>query len=71
MSRAKKLIFTLVLTIPLLPLPDVTHAAVSKSISFQAEVWADNWFSLYANGKKVGEDSVPITTEKSFNSEKI
>jgi phosphatidylethanolamine-binding protein (PEBP) family uncharacterized protein len=34
-------------------------------------VWADNWFSLYINGKKVGEDSVPITTEKSFNSEKI
>jgi phosphatidylethanolamine-binding protein (PEBP) family uncharacterized protein len=49
----------------------VAHAAVSKSISFQAEIWADNWFALYVNGKKVGEDSVPITTEKSFNSEKI
>jgi phosphatidylethanolamine-binding protein (PEBP) family uncharacterized protein len=34
-------------------------------------VWADNWFALYVNGKKVGEDSTPITTEKSFNSEKI
>jgi phosphatidylethanolamine-binding protein (PEBP) family uncharacterized protein len=54
-----------------LALPTPTHAVVSKSISFQAEIWADNWFALYVNGKKVGEDSVPITTEKSFNSEKI
>ena len=38
---------------------------------FTAEVWADNWFSLYVNGDKVGEDSVPITTERSFNSETI
>jgi len=55
----------------LLPFSTVAHAAVTKSISFQAEIWADNWFALYVNGKKVGEDSVPITTEKSFNSEKI
>lgn len=48
-----------------------TQAVASKSIAFQAEVWADNWFALYVNGMKVGEDSVPITTEKSFNSEKI
>ena len=47
------------------------QAAQSKPISFQAEVWADNWFALYVNGKKIGEDSVPITTERSFNSEKI
>ena len=47
------------------------NALSSKPISFTAEVWADNWFALYINGKKVGEDSVPITTEKSFNSEKI
>lgn len=46
-------------------------AAEAKVVSFQAEVWADNWFALYVNGKKVGEDSTPITTEKSFNSEKI
>lgn len=71
MSRAKKLFLALVLATLVLPLPEATHAAVSKSIFFQAEVWADNWFALYANGKKVGEDSVPITTEKSFNSEKI
>jgi hypothetical protein len=34
-------------------------------------VWVDNWFALYANGVKVGEDSVPITTERSFNAETI
>lgn len=43
----------------------------AKTSTFTAEVWADNWFALYINGKKVGEDSVPITTERSFNAEKI
>ena len=38
---------------------------------FTAEVWADNWFALYVNGELVGEDSVPITTERSFNAEVI
>ena len=38
---------------------------------FVAEVWADNWFALYVNGELVGEDSTPITTERSFNSETI
>ena len=41
----------------------------AKTSSFTAQVWADNWFALYANGTKVGEDSVPITTERSFNAE--
>ena len=45
--------------------------AAGKSIAFTAEVWADNWFALYINGKLVGEDSVPITTERSFNAERI
>lgn len=66
----KKLCMVLV-AIALIGFPEISHAAVSKSVNFQAEVWADNWFALYINGKKVGEDSVPITTEKSFNSEKI
>ena len=48
-----------------------TTAVKSVQSSFVAEVWADNWFSLYINGKIVGQDSVPITTEKSFNSERI
>lgn len=46
-------------------------AVSAKPISFTAEIWADNWFAIYVNGKKVGEDSVPITTQKSFNSETI
>lgn len=37
--------------------------------TYTAEVWADNWFSLSVNGRQVAEDSVPITTERSFNAE--
>ncbi len=37
--------------------------------SFQIEVWADNWMAVYVDGELIGEDSVPITTERSFNSE--
>ena len=48
-----------------------SDAASPGTRSFRAEVWADNWFSLYVNGELVGEDSVPITTERSFNSETI
>jgi len=51
------------------PIP--SGAISPKTYSFQAEGWSDNWFSLYVNGKKVGEDPVPITTIKSFNSTKI
>jgi len=62
----------LALSLILVPLSSTPiNAATVKKINFQAEVWVDNWFALYINGKKVGEDSVPITTEKSFNSEKI
>ncbi len=53
--------------------PSATTAAspVPGSTIFTAQVWADNWFSLYVNGKFVGEDSVPIATERSFNAETI
>ncbi|GAA3855702.1 PEBP family protein [Celeribacter arenosi] len=37
--------------------------------TFSAEVWADNWFEMRVDGVLVGEDSVPITTERSFNAE--
>ena len=37
--------------------------------TYTADVWADNWFSLNVNGSQVAEDSVPITTERSFNAE--
>jgi len=48
-----------------------TSTANGSSHRFTAQVWADNWFALYANGKLVGEDPVPITTERSFNAETI
>ena len=37
--------------------------------TFRADVWADNWFEMRINGVQVAEDSVPITTERSFNAE--
>lgn len=49
-----------------------TAATVAGSAStFTAEVWADNWFALYVTGVLVGEDSVSIDTERSFNSDTI
>jgi len=39
------------------------------SSSFVIEVWADNWMAVYVNGELIGEDSVSITTERSFNAE--
>ncbi|MBH0130085.1 hypothetical protein [Salinibacterium sp. NK8237] len=43
--------------------------ATAELQEFTADVWADNWFEMYVNGELVGEDSVPITTERSFNKE--
>jgi hypothetical protein len=37
--------------------------------TFSADVWADNWFERRIDGAQVAEDSVPITTERSFNAE--
>lgn len=51
--------------------PTTAAAATGAPIEFKAEVWADNWFALYVDGRLVGEDSVPITTERSFNAETI
>ena len=53
------------------PATTVGASADAAPVTFTAEVWADNWFSLYVNGEKVGEDSVPITTVRSFNAETI
>jgi len=39
--------------------------------SLKGEVWVDNWFALWVNGRKMIEDSVPITTERSFNAERF
>ncbi len=48
---------------------DTSGIADGTTATFVAEVWVDNWFSLTVNGEFVGEDSVPITTERSFNAE--
>ncbi|SFR47240.1 PEBP family protein [Litoreibacter janthinus] len=46
----------------------LTGTALSAE-TFSADVWADNWFEMRINGTQVAEDSVPITTERSFNAE--
>lgn len=43
--------------------------AAAETQTLKADIWADNWFAMYANGTPIIEDSVPITTEKSFNAE--
>lgn len=47
---------------------EITSSGLSQILG---EVWVDNWFKLYANGKPLLEDSVPITTERSFNAERF
>ncbi len=37
--------------------------------TFQLEAWGDNWFAAYLGEELIVEDSVSITTERSFNSE--
>jgi len=37
--------------------------------NIRGEVWADNWFAFYLEDQLIKEDSVSITTERSFNSE--
>ena len=44
---------------------------VNKSHTFKLEAWADNWFAAYLNQQLIVEDSVPITTERSFNAEEV
>lgn len=67
----RKLSLALSLSLTFSILTPVLSVAASKEREFVAEVWADNWFALYVNGKKIGEDSIPITVERSFNSESI
>ncbi len=53
-----------------LPVLTLSGLAVASD-TYQADVWADNWFQMRVNGDIVAEDSVPITTERSFNAEKF
>lgn len=44
-------------------------ATAATAETFSSDVWADNWFEMRINGTQVAHDSVPITTERSFNAE--
>ncbi|MDA9865184.1 PEBP family protein [bacterium] len=44
-------------------------ASAAHAEDITADIWVDNWFTVYANGEMVMEDPVSITTERSFNAE--
>lgn len=47
----------------------LSSSIAATAETYSADVWADNWFEMRINGEQVAEDSVPITTERSFNAE--
>lgn len=49
--------------------PAMLNSAWADQVQVSVDVWADNWFEMYVDGERVLEDSVPITTERSFNAE--
>lgn len=56
------------------PIPVETSApqpasSVAGTVKIKAEVWTDNWFAFYLGDTLIKEDSVSITTERSFNKE--
>ena len=50
---------------------NATAADTTGSVSFKMEAWADNWFAAYLGDELIVEDSVSITTERSFNAESV
>ena len=48
---------------------DEVEAEAATASTFVVEVWVDNWMAVYVDGVLIGEDSVSITTERSFNAE--
>lgn len=51
------------------PLPRQQLTGTQGPITIHGDVWADNWFQLYLGDDLLIEDSVSITTERSFNAE--
>jgi len=45
------------------------QSIAETTTAYKGDVWVDNWFKLYLNGEELIEDSVSITTERSFNKE--
>lgn len=43
--------------------------SAAQAETLTADVWSDNWFAFYLGENAVAEDSVSITTERSFNKE--
>lgn len=50
---------------------NTTEADTEGAITFKMEAWADNWFAAYLGEELIVEDSVSITTERSFNAESV
>ncbi|MDA8746463.1 hypothetical protein N9N28_17710 [Rubripirellula amarantea] len=71
--RAISLLFTAVVLVAgcQRPGPPVRAqvAGTDGSVTIHADVLADNWFACYLGEKLLIEDSVSITTERSFNAE--
>ena len=51
------------------PIQEAEPVNDDNPITFQLEAWADNWFATYLGEELIVEDSVSITTERSFNAE--
>ena len=54
---------------PIQKVETVEVKGTSGELTIKGEVWADNWFAFYSGSRLIIEDSVPITTERSFNAE--
>lgn len=50
---------------------ETTSSVDAGATTFKLEGWADNWFAVYLDEELIAEDSVSITTERSFNAESI
>ncbi len=49
--------------------PAQSPSNTTETMNVKGEVWADNWSAFYLGDQLVMEDSVSITTERSFNAE--
>ncbi len=50
---------------------NATQADTQGAVRFNMEAWADNWFAVYLGDSLLVEDSVPMSTERSFNAESV
>ncbi|MFK7804413.1 MAG: PEBP family protein [Anaerolineae bacterium] len=49
----------------------VSEVETDGAVNFKMDAWADNWFAAYIDEELLIEDSVSITTERSFNAESV